>query len=123
MAGSVNKVILVGNLGKDPEVRRMQSGDAFFAIGRAIHAGHAHAAETERRNHWACAAESQLPHESILRRGARSPVDIQDPVEIRRVAKAAARQQSIARDHSATLPAEPRIEPLGVAARRVEHQQ
>jgi len=27
MAGSVNKVILVGNLGKDPEVRRMQSGE------------------------------------------------------------------------------------------------
>ncbi len=27
MAGSVNKVILVGNLGKDPEVRSMQSGD------------------------------------------------------------------------------------------------
>jgi single-strand DNA-binding protein len=28
MSGSVNKVILVGNLGKDPEIRRMQSGDA-----------------------------------------------------------------------------------------------
>jgi single-strand DNA-binding protein len=27
MAGSVNKVILVGNLGKDPEVRRMNSGE------------------------------------------------------------------------------------------------
>jgi single-strand DNA-binding protein len=27
MAGSVNKVILVGNLGKDPEVRSMTSGD------------------------------------------------------------------------------------------------
>ncbi len=27
MAGSVNKVILVGNLGADPEVRNMQSGD------------------------------------------------------------------------------------------------
>jgi single-strand DNA-binding protein len=27
MAGSVNKVIIVGNLGRDPEVRRMQSGD------------------------------------------------------------------------------------------------
>jgi single-strand DNA-binding protein len=27
MAGSVNKVILVGNLGKDPEVRRMTSGE------------------------------------------------------------------------------------------------
>lgn len=27
MAGSVNKVILVGNLGKDPEIRSMGSGD------------------------------------------------------------------------------------------------
>ena len=27
MAGSVNKVILVGNLGRDPEVRAMQNGD------------------------------------------------------------------------------------------------
>lgn len=27
MASSVNKVILVGNLGKDPEIRSMQSGD------------------------------------------------------------------------------------------------
>ena len=27
MAGSINKVILVGNLGADPEVRRLNSGD------------------------------------------------------------------------------------------------
>ena len=27
MAGSVNKVILIGNLGTDPEIRSMQSGD------------------------------------------------------------------------------------------------
>ena len=27
MAGSVNKVILVGNLGNDPDIRSMQSGD------------------------------------------------------------------------------------------------
>ncbi len=27
MAGSVNKVILIGNLGRDPEIRHMQSGD------------------------------------------------------------------------------------------------
>ena len=27
MAGSVNKVILVGNLGRDPEVRRLSNGD------------------------------------------------------------------------------------------------
>lgn len=28
MAGSMNKVILIGNLGKDPEVRKTQSGDS-----------------------------------------------------------------------------------------------
>ncbi len=27
MAGSLNKVVLIGNLGKDPEIRAMQSGD------------------------------------------------------------------------------------------------
>src|ERR1700761_7730943 len=35
MAGSVNKVILVGNLGKDPEVRRMQSGDPIVNLSLA----------------------------------------------------------------------------------------
>jgi single-strand DNA-binding protein len=32
MAGSVNKVILVGNLGADPEVRRLNSGDKVVNI-------------------------------------------------------------------------------------------
>lgn len=32
MAGSVNKVILVGNLGADPEIRRMPSGDPVVNI-------------------------------------------------------------------------------------------
>ena len=32
MAGSVNKVILVGNLGRDPETRYMPSGDAVTNI-------------------------------------------------------------------------------------------
>lgn len=27
MSGSINKVILIGNLGKDPEIRTMQNGD------------------------------------------------------------------------------------------------
>ncbi len=35
MAGSVNKGILVGNLGTDPEVRRMQSGDAVVNLSIA----------------------------------------------------------------------------------------
>lgn len=34
MAGSINKVILIGNLGKDPEVRRLENGSmvATFSI-------------------------------------------------------------------------------------------
>jgi len=35
MSGSVNKVILVGNVGKDPEVRRMTSGDPVVSISLA----------------------------------------------------------------------------------------
>ena len=35
MAGSVNKVILVGNLGNDPDVRTMQSGDKVVNLSLA----------------------------------------------------------------------------------------
>ena len=35
MAGSINKVILVGNLGKDPEVRRMPSGSPIVNLSIA----------------------------------------------------------------------------------------
>ncbi len=35
MAGSVNKVILVGNLGKDPEVRHTQEGKAIVSLSLA----------------------------------------------------------------------------------------
>jgi single-strand DNA-binding protein len=35
MAGSVNKVILVGNLGKDPEVRSTQSGSVIVTLAVA----------------------------------------------------------------------------------------
>jgi single-strand DNA-binding protein len=35
MAGSVNKVILVGNLGRDPETRRMPSGDPMVTFSVA----------------------------------------------------------------------------------------
>ena len=36
MAGSVNKVILVGNVGQDPEVRQFQNGGQ----GRQFFVGH-----------------------------------------------------------------------------------
>lgn len=32
MAGSVNKVILIGNLGKDPEVRRLNNGEPVCSL-------------------------------------------------------------------------------------------
>ena len=35
MAGSLNKVTLIGNLGKDPEVRRMTSGDPIVNLSIA----------------------------------------------------------------------------------------
>jgi single-strand DNA-binding protein len=35
MSGSVNKVILIGNVGRDPEVRRTQSGDAIVNFSLA----------------------------------------------------------------------------------------
>src|ERR1700743_1123129 len=35
LAGSVNKVFLVGNLGKDPEVRRMTSGEPIVNLSIA----------------------------------------------------------------------------------------
>jgi single-strand DNA-binding protein len=35
MSGSVNKVILIGNLGRDPEVRRMNSGDSVVSFSLA----------------------------------------------------------------------------------------
>ena len=35
MAGSVNKVILIGNLGKDPEVRRLGSGEPVVNLSLA----------------------------------------------------------------------------------------
>jgi single-strand DNA-binding protein len=49
MAGSVNKVILVGNLGKDPEARTMQSGGKIVSFSIATSENWNDKASGERR--------------------------------------------------------------------------
>ncbi len=55
MAGSVNKVILIGNLGRDPEVRRMNSGDQVVSFSLAMTESWRDKATGERkdRTEWA----------------------------------------------------------------------
>lgn len=49
MAGSVNKIILVGNLGQDPDVRTMQSGDKVVNLSIATSEGWKDKATGERK--------------------------------------------------------------------------
>ena len=49
MAGSVNKVILIGNLGRDPEVRLMQSGGKVCNLSLATSENWRDKASGERR--------------------------------------------------------------------------
>ena len=49
MAGSVNKVILVGNLGADPEIRRLNSGDSVANLRIATSENWRDKASGERR--------------------------------------------------------------------------
>ncbi len=49
MAGSVNKVILVGNLGADPDIRTMQSGDKVVNLSIATGESWKDKATGERR--------------------------------------------------------------------------
>jgi single-strand DNA-binding protein len=54
MAGSVNKVILVGNLGRDPEVRRMGSGEPVvnFSIATSETWRDRQSGERKERTEW-----------------------------------------------------------------------
>ena len=54
MAGSVNKVILIGNLGRDPEVRRTQSGDAVtnFSVATSEQWNDRQTGERRERTEW-----------------------------------------------------------------------
>src|SRR5438067_12280417 len=49
MAGSVNKVILVGNLGRDPEMRRLGSGDPVCNLRLATSESWKDKASSERK--------------------------------------------------------------------------
>ncbi len=49
MAGSVNKVILIGNLGKDPEVRNTQSGSKIVTFSLATSESWTDKASGERK--------------------------------------------------------------------------
>ena len=50
MAGSVNKVILIGNLGRDPEVRRTGAGDPIVSFSVATTESWRDKASGERRD-------------------------------------------------------------------------
>ncbi len=54
MAGSVNKVILIGNLGADPEIRNMQSGDkvANLSIATSESWKDKNSGERQERTQW-----------------------------------------------------------------------
>ncbi|MDR0631068.1 MAG: single-stranded DNA-binding protein [Holosporales bacterium] len=54
MAGSVNKVILVGNLGKDPEIRMTQDGGKFvsFSIATSEYSKDKGTGERNERTEW-----------------------------------------------------------------------
>ena len=54
MAGSVNKVILVGNLGKDPEIRSFQNGGrvASFSIATSENWKDKNSGEKKERTEW-----------------------------------------------------------------------
>lgn len=81
MAGSVNKVILVGNLGKDPEVRTMNDGNKIVSFSVATGESWKDKATGERKEktewHKVVIFNEQLGKvaESYLRKGAKVYVE------------------------------------------------
>jgi single-strand DNA-binding protein len=81
MSGSVNKVILVGNLGRDPEVRRLNSGEAVVNLRIATSENWRDKASGERRErtewHSVVIFNEQLAKvaENYLRKGSKVYVE------------------------------------------------
>jgi single-strand DNA-binding protein len=88
MAGSVNKVILVGNLGRDPEIRTMQSGGRVANLSLATSESWRDKASGERKEktewHRVVIFNENLVRvaESYLRKG--SKVYIEGQIETRK---------------------------------------
>ncbi len=81
MAGSVNKVILVGNLGKDPEVRSTQAGDKIvnFTLATSETWNDKASGERKERTEWhrVVVFNSQIADvcERFLKKGAKVYVE------------------------------------------------
>lgn len=81
MSGSVNKVILIGNLGRDPEVRRTQSGDKVvnLAVATSERWSDRQSGERRERTEWhrVVIFDQQIADvaERFLRKGAKVYVE------------------------------------------------
>jgi single-strand DNA-binding protein len=81
MAGSVNKVILVGNLGKDPEIRTTQAGGKIVSFTLATSESWTDKASGERKErtewHRVVAFNEQIADvaERFLKKGAKVYVE------------------------------------------------
>jgi single-strand DNA-binding protein len=81
MAGSVNKVIIIGNLGKDPEVRNTQAGDKIISFNLATSETWTDKASGERKErtewHRVVVFNSQIADvcERFLKKGAKVYVE------------------------------------------------
>ena len=81
MAGSVNKVILIGNLGKDPEIRTFQNGGKVcnFSVATSESWKDRNSGERQERTHWHNIAIFSEPisnvAEQYLRKGSKVYVE------------------------------------------------
>ena len=108
MAGSVNKVILIGNLGRDPEVRSLGSGDrvASFSIATSENWRDRTTGERRERTEWHRISifNDNLVKvaENYLRKG--SKVYIEGSLQTRKYTDAAGRRKDRDGNRSAEVP-------------------
>ena len=108
MAGSVNKVILVGNLGKDPEIRTLNSGDrvANLRIATSETWRDKNSGERKEKTEWhqVVIFNDNLVKvaENYLKKG--STIYIEGALQTRKWADAQGRGEIFHRDRAAEVP-------------------